>query len=103
MSAPWHLNGRIFARRSSGPTPLPPPSPGEIVHVVVLGERALGDTSAAWADSYVAAKDGYSPKSFRTRVSTRIVWDWARGKEFRFSDAAAAERAAANAREDAGW
>jgi hypothetical protein len=103
MSAPWHLNGRIFSRRASGSASLPPPSPGEIVHVVVLGERSLGDTSAAWTDSYRVSKDGGAPKSFLARAAGRIVWDWSRGKEFRFVDAVAAERAAANAIEDAGW
>lgn len=103
MSAPWHMNGRIHSRRASGPAPLPPPAPGTVVHVVVLGERALGDASSAWADSYVAGKDGYSPRSFGARAGTRIVWDWARGREFSFADAAAAERAASDAREDAGW
>ena len=97
MTAPWHMNGRIHTRRSSGPAPLLAPAKGDTVYVVVLGERDLGDTVRAWADSYIALKDGRAPRSFNARAGSRIVWDWSRGQAFRFADAAAAQRAADDA------
>lgn len=75
------------------------PKPGETVYCVVLAERDLGDTAAAWTDSYVANSKGFPPPAFLKRVGSRMVWSKARGREFDFKDAAQAEKIAADCRD----
>jgi len=67
------------------------PKAGETVFCVILGEAG---EARAWTDSYVANAKGDPPPSFMRRVGTRMVWSKARGREYDFKDAAAAERAA---------
>ena len=96
MPAPWHLNGKIHGRRSSGPVPYPSAVKGERVWCVVHADRDLGDTGpAAWVDSYIANKDGDCPPSFSKRIAGRLVWSRNRGKAFHFLDEAHAAREAA--------